>query len=189
VTLSAGLRVRENVLGLKTSRTSSIEIAGDLTKMKEHIAELLDRKGYANLSEGELASLKLHGRNCEKCQNSFDAARVAMLLLRSQTAAEFSPSPYFAAKVMASLRERRATVSVIDAFRRWWQASAAVVAIMLVTLASVIGLTILAPSAGAEQASSFNLYSADTVILNQRSARDVTTEQALQVIYEDGDNK
>jgi len=87
--------------------------------------------------------------------------------------------------VINALRERANLRKPIAALRRWWQASAALVSLMLITIAGLIALTALAPSSSSQaEISSFNLYSTDAVILNQNMTRDLTTEQIFEVIYD-----
>jgi predicted anti-sigma-YlaC factor YlaD len=152
-----------------------------------HITKILDRTAFAKLSKHDLAIINAHANHCAGCRQAFEAARVSSVLLKTSSAENAPvPSPFFQAKVLNALREKQNIVKSINAFGRWWQASAVSVLFMLVTLGVLVGLTIFAPShledtqAGK---SNFNLYSTDRVIFNQKPPREMTNEQVLQVIY------
>ncbi len=154
-----------------------------------HITEILDRAAFADLSKEDLTIVHLHAKDCVKCRQAFEAAQISSALLKTQTALEPpAPSAFFQAKVINALRERQNLRKPIAAFKRWWQASAAPVFLMLITLACLIAVTALAPASDVDQAqagaSNFNLYSADMVILDQKPPRDLTTEQVFEVLYE-----
>jgi predicted anti-sigma-YlaC factor YlaD len=156
----------------------------------KHITETLDQTTFAELSKDELAAINEHNADCPSCRQSFEAARISSILLKVQSANvdEIAPSPFFQAKVMNALREKQNLRNPIEAFRRWWQASAVPVFMMVLTVAVLISLTVMAPQSNASDStaelSSFNLYSTDAVILNQNAPRDLTNEQVFQVIYE-----
>ena len=164
----------------------------------KHITKILDRIAFAELSERDKKTVSAHVSNCADCQRAFEAARLSSVLLKANALAEtpVTPSPFFQAKVMNAWRERQMKLPPhpIEAFRRWWQASAAPIFLMLVTVMILISLTVLAPQSSAEDSveiSSFNPYSADAVILNQNEPRDLTNEQVFQLIYDSsgGDSK
>ena len=156
----------------------------------KHITEILDRSTFGELSQQEQAVIALHTEDCFPCRKAFEAARLSAVLLKANStsaAAAPVPTPFFQAKVMNAWHERQQTVRrPIAAFRRWWQASAAPIFLMLVTVAVLISLTVFAPQSSADdsvEVSSFNLYSTESVILNQKPSRDLTTEQVFQVVY------
>ena len=155
----------------------------------KHITEILNQTAFAELSPDELAAIDRHNAGCPPCAKSFEAARVSSMLLqvRAAEARSVEPSPFFQAKVLNALREKQNLRTPIRAFRRWWQASAVPVFMMLLTAAIFISLTVMAPQSNANDStaelSNFNLYSTDAVILNQKAPRDLTTEQVFQVIY------
>jgi hypothetical protein len=150
-----------------------------------HILEILDRAGFAELSEDELETVRAHSIECPNCRQAFDAARVSSVLLNVRAAAPaIEPSAFFQSKVLNALREKQNLRKPIETFRRWWQASYALVCSMLFIVITLAFLTMIAPRASTEQAvSNYNLYSTDSVILNQNPPRNLTTEQALEVIY------
>lgn len=150
----------------------------------KHITDILDSRPFAELGEDVKDVILTHTPNCVPCRREYEAARVGSALLKIET--EVSVPPFFQAKVMKAWREKQAVaVRSIAAFSRWWQASAALVAVMVTMVFGLIALTLLAPSADTEQADNptFNLYSADTVILPQNQPRDLTTDQVFQTIY------
>lgn len=154
----------------------------------EHITEILDRATFAELSEQDKSVVSAHVKDCSSCRQTFEAARVSAILLKSDNmAASIAPSPYFQARVMNAWRERQIPRRPIEAFRRWWQASAAPVFVMLTIMVALVSLTFIAPPAGGDDSqaeiSSFNLYTTDAVIMDQNPPRDLTTEQVFQVVY------
>lgn len=153
----------------------------------QHITNILDDTGFAGLNEKERAVVLTHVKDCSGCRQAFEAARLSAILLKSDNAkTEISPSPFFQAKLMNAWRERQIPRRPVEAFRRWWQASALPVSVMLVTMAIMILLTVVAPKANndtSQEISSFNLYTTDGVIMNQNQPRDLTNEQIFQVIY------
>jgi predicted anti-sigma-YlaC factor YlaD len=150
-----------------------------------HILEILDQTRFAELSSEELKNVQTHSADCSDCRQAFEAARVSASLLDIRAhVAPPEPSAFFQSKVLNAIREKQNLRKPIAAFRRWWQASYALVCSMLFIVITLGALTILAPKSNADQAvSNYNLYSTDSVILNQNPPRNITTEQALEVIY------
>ena len=151
-----------------------------------HILEILDGKKFAELGGDELKTIQAHAAGCADCRQAFEAARVSAVLLtaRAEIPAP-QPSVFFQSKVLHALqREKQSLRKPIAAFWRWWQASYPLVCSMLFIVITLALLTVLAPKSNADQAvSTYNLYSTDSVILNQNMPRSITTEQALEVIY------
>ncbi len=151
----------------------------------KHILEILDRQRFSELSENELRSIEIHSAECADCRQAFEAARISAVLLnvRAEIPAAL-PSPFFEAKILNAIREKQNVRKPIAAFWRWWQASYPLVCSMLFIVLTLGALTFFAPNSKSEEAvSTYNLYSADAVILNQKPPRNLTTEQALEVIY------
>ena len=151
----------------------------------KHILEILDDKNFAELDGGELKTVQSHAAVCQDCRQALEAARISAALLTARAAVPApEPSAFFQAKVMQAIREKQNLRKPIAAFRRWWQASYALVCSMMFFVITLALLTILAPKPeSAQAASTYNLYSTDSVILNQNPPRSITTEQALEVIY------
>lgn len=157
--------------------------------MKEkHILEILDNKSFAELGKDELKNLQIHSAECADCNRAFEAARISSVLLGVRAESRsIAPSPFFQAKVMNAIQlESQNLRNPIAALRRWWQASYPLVCSMLLVVIGFITLTFLAPTSNADDAqavTNYNLYTTESVILNQRSPRNLTDEQALEVIY------
>lgn len=156
-----------------------------------HITQIIDEAGFANLSPEDLIVIDAHTAKCSECRAAFRAAKISTVLLRAQTSENApAPSAFFQTKVLNALREKQNSINALNAFRRWWQASATLIGLMLMLVASLAAVTFLAPSsdtflgAAEPQAgmSDFNLYSTDAIIFNQKLAADLTTEQVFQVL-------
>ncbi len=155
-----------------------------------HITEILDRAAFVELSEGDLATIEAHTADCRQCRKSFEAAKFSGRLLsaRAASVAHAAPSPFFQAKVLNAFRQRQNLRSPIAAFRRWWQASAMPVFLMLITVGVLISLTLFAPQSISDDSeieiSSFNPDSSDAVMFDRNQPRDLTNEQVFQAIYD-----
>lgn len=151
----------------------------------QHILEILDGLRFTELSENELGTIQIHSAACSDCRRAFETARISSVLLNVR--AEMPPAaapPFFETKILQLIRENQNLPNPLAAFRRWWQASYPLVCSMLVIVFVFIALTFLAPKSETDGAvSTYNLYSTDSVILNQRAPRNLTEEQALEVIY------
>lgn len=153
-----------------------------------HITKIIDQNNFANLSAKDLVIINAHIVTCRGCEQAFQAAHLSLILLRAQSNDNAPvPSPFFQARVLNALREKQNSIKAIGAFRRWWQASALMVGLMLMMVAGLAAITLRAslsnnfetPQAGI---SNFNLYSTDTVIFNQKLAPELTTEQVFQIL-------
>ena len=161
----------------------------------EHIISLIESTSLANLSENELALIRVHAKECATCLQAFEAAQVALLLLKEhaavQSASDLGPSPFFHTRVLAALRERQA-VNDTWAFPRLWRAAGALASSMVATVAALAFLTFVIPDtqvATISQAGpNANSYSAEEVILDQAQSDEVSDSQLLTTIY-DGDEE
>ena len=155
----------------------------------KHILDILDNSQFADLGPEELALIETHSADCAECRLAYASARVSstMFSARAVENARLEPTPFFQAKVMNAIREKGSIRKQAAAFRRWWQASYAMVSGMLVIVFVLMGLVIFAPNSGetteTQAVVPSNLFPTDAVILNQRNSRDLTTEQVFQVIY------
>ena len=151
----------------------------------KHILEILDRQRFSELSKSELRTIQIHSAECSDCRQEFKAAQISAALLNARAEMPAAaPPPFFEAKILNAIREKQNLRNPIAAFWRWWQASYPLVCLMLFIVLTLGGLTIFGPNSKTEEAvSTYNLYSADAVILNQKPPRNLTTEQALEVIY------
>lgn len=150
-----------------------------------HILEILDDQRFADLDGAALENARAHAAECADCRPAFEAARVSAALLDARAEAPaVEPSAFFQTKVLAAIREKQNLRKPIAAFWRWWQASYPLVGSMLFIVVTLAVLILLAPPSKTEPpVATYNLYSTDSVILNQKPPRSITTEQALEVIY------
>lgn len=150
-----------------------------------HIIEILDAARFAELGTDELKTVQNHCAECSNCRQAFDAAQISAVLLNVQASREtVQPSAFFQTKVLNALREKQAIRKPLAAFGRWWQAAYPLVCSMLLIVITLGALTFLAPKSNADEAvSTYNLYSTDAVILNQKPSPNLTTGQTLEVIY------
>lgn len=116
----------------------------------EHVKGLLDAAPLAQLGEAELAAVRAHAARCAECLRAYEAARASSLLLKERAAAEVEMPPFFQTRVLAALRERRATEEA-PALSRLWRAAGALVSSMAVTVAALVALTFTVPAASVTQ--------------------------------------
>ena len=150
----------------------------------EHILNILDD----DLNAADSARVQAHAAHCASCRQAVNAARISSALFRAPSAEAFEPSPFFQTKVLNALREKQTLRKPIAAFWRWWQASAAMVALMVMVVLSLIGLTLFAPSTNANEAqadgaANENPYSTEAVVMHRKMRSNLTTEQTLEIIY------
>jgi len=151
----------------------------------KHITEILDAKAFGELGADELETVRAHAADCASCHRAVEAAQLSSILLTAHAEIPATqPSAFFQSKVLNAIREKQNIRRPVAAFWRWWQASYPLVCSMVLVVLTFGALTAFAPKAETEEAiSSYNLYSTDSVILNQKPPRNLTTEQALEVIY------
>ena len=156
----------------------------------KHITQILESTPLADLSEAELATVRMHAAHCAACKHAYDAAHVSAALLRARAAEAFEPSPFFQTRVLAALRERP-SAQPTSVFVRMWKASGALVASMAATVATLAVLTFLSPGVppavtSQEYATTSSSYSADEVLLNRNELTNdrMTDEQVLTTLYE-----
>ena len=150
-----------------------------------HIIELLDNASIASLSESELSEVRAHVQECVSCRSAYEAAQLSTVVLRKRVQATIEPSPFFATRVMAAVREQQAAESV-PAFLRLWKSARAVVSSMTVTTAALAALSFVMPApatSATDQTASID--SAESVILGQGGDDQMSYEQVLSTIYDD----
>ncbi len=155
----------------------------------EHIIDILESDALANLSERELARVRAHAAKCSECRRAFDAARVASLLIKERAAeSHFAPSPFFQTRVLAALRERRASEDA-PAWRRLWRATGALVYSMAAVVVMLTGLTLVAPQSTTEISDASEPFSTEAVLLEQAelSEDDANFDDVFSTVYEAGD--
>lgn len=150
----------------------------------EHILDILDD----GLSAENAALIEAHTVNCENCRQAVQASKISAAMFQRASNEVFQPSPFFQAKVLNALRENQTLQKPVAAFWRWWQASAAMVALMVMTVFSLIALTVFAPSASAGETqtgvANDNPFSTESVLIQPKTRPDLTTEQTFELIYE-----
>ena len=153
---------------------------------QRHITEILDRFDFGSIPAAESNEIVEHIAVCVDCRRSFRAAELASRLVVSAAVESPVPTAFFQAKVLNAWREKQNMPKPIAAFRRWWQATAAPVSIMVLTVIGLVGISIFAPVSGADdsQARQSNdyLYTTEAVIMNQKPSPDLTTEQVFRVL-------
>lgn len=159
----------------------------------EHILDILDEKAFGELDENEKRSIKDHTVRCRSCLQAYKAAQMSSVLLKTNVAQVFEPSPFFQTRVMANLREKQASINPFLAFGKMWKASRSLLAMMTTIVAVLIALTIFTSKfnkVSSASVSAYDSYSPDVVILNERvSAKEPTNEQIFQIIYESDSEK
>ena len=154
--------------------------------MKEnHIIDLIENRSFASLTESERTLIQTHSANCSSCARAYEATKVASSLLRERVAEMVEPSPFFHTRVMAALREKQ---NEVPAFKRLWQTAGALVSSMTATVALLAVLSFVIPgtqTSATAQASEWNGYSAEEVILNQNDVQDeqASDAQVLTNLY------
>jgi anti-sigma factor RsiW len=155
----------------------------------KHITKILDEIGFKNLTGAQRTEIRHHVEACGKCRAAFEAAQFSSALLQNRSAETFEPSPFFETKVLAALREKQMLANPIAAFWRWWRASSVVVFPILLVVITLMALTVFAPQQPV-QATIADDFSADTVIFpSGDSNNELTTAQALQILYDQNDSK
>lgn len=154
----------------------------------EHISDILDEKPFADLSAKDFEIIDAHVFDCADCRRRYSAAKISSALLCANARETFAPPPFFAARVLANLREKQTSVNPLAAVGRMWNASKALVAAMTAAVALLIMLTVFAPDikqvSAASDADAFNSYSTEMVILNEKiPTKEPTSEQIFQIVY------
>lgn len=154
----------------------------------KHILDILDQKAFADLSGDDLKVIDAHASTCAGCRRHFAAAKIASVLLRSKAGEIFAPSPFFAARVTANIRDKQLAVNPLAALGKMWKASKTVIGAMTAAVFALIMLTIFAPDinqvTNAANNDVFNNYSTEMVILDEKiQTKEPTNEQIFQIVY------
>lgn len=155
----------------------------------KHIINLIEQTPLASLSESDLVAIRAHVTDCADCRRGYEAAQVAVLLIKERAAEAFAPSPFFHTRVLATLRERQAA-NESWAWSRMWRAGGALASSMVATVAALVVLTFVVPGTQStvvpgDMTSTLNAYSAEEVILNQSElpAEQTSDGQILKTLY------
>src|SRR2546421_3556041 len=106
----------------------------------KHIISLIEQTPPASLSESDLIAIRAHVAECADCRRGYEAAQVAVLLIKERAAEAFAPSPFFHTRVLGTLRERQAA-NESWVWSRMWRAGGALASSMVATVAALGGLT------------------------------------------------
>ncbi len=155
----------------------------------KHIISLIEQTPPASLSESDLIAIRAHVTGCADCRRAYEAAQVAVLLIKERAAEAFAPSPFFHTRVLATLRERQAA-NESWAWSRMWRAGGALASSMVATVAALVVLTFVvsgtqSTAVPGNMTSTLNAYSAEEVILNQSElpAEQTSDGQILKTLY------
>jgi predicted anti-sigma-YlaC factor YlaD len=153
----------------------------------EHIRRMLDEAPLSSLSGGELEVVRAHAEGCAECRGAFEAARAASLLTKARAAETFEPSPFFQTRVLAQLRERRASEEGWT-LARLWKSAGLLVSSMAATVAALAVFTFVAPQQATAQEPA-GPYTAESVILGESDAEgaQMSYGQVFTELYESDD--
>lgn len=159
----------------------------------EHIKRLLDEAPLSALGRAELAAVSAHVEACDECRRAFDAARVSSEMLRARAGEAFEPPPFFQTRVLAALRERRATEEGWT-LARLWKSAGLLVSSMAATVAALAVFTFVTPeqTTALEVADGGAPYTAESLIFDEGGAaadEQMSYGQVLTTLYgseEDG---
>lgn len=147
-----------------------------------HIIELLEGERLTALSDAALAEVRAHVEQCTECSRAYTTALVSDSLLCARAEATIEPSPFFATRVMAALRERAEPAPL-----RWmWSSARALVSTMVLLVAILIGVTIIGGSDTSEASTDLNIYSTEAVVFDEDYLADdgVALEAVIATVYE-----
>ena len=145
-----------------------------------HIIDMLDNAPFAELTEMQLTSVRAHVETCPSCAQSYHAAVLTSSVVHARAAVEIEPSPFFATKVLALIREQQAD-SVPSMLRLWRSARYLVSSMALGTaVLAVLSFVVPGPAVGSSEPA-VTAYSAESVILGDE--QELSYEQVLSTIY------
>jgi len=162
-----------------------------------HIIKMLDETPFGGLRDSDIARCESHIAACEQCKAAYEAARLASSLIQARTSETVNAGPFFKARVLAAIRERRLAPEE-PVLLRMWRAAGAMVSTMVLLLAVLTGITIFTQNPDSQwqtaiAAASENLYSPEYVVLERgdRDDDELANDQVLGTMYdlEDGDGQ
>jgi len=149
---------------------------------ENHIIDILDGTPVGQLDDKQLRVVRGHVEDCPSCARAYDAAVLVSNVVHARTAITIEPSPFFATRVLAAVREQRA--NSVPVMVRLWRSASFLVSSMAVTTAALAVMSIVVPGPGSTETTTMSPYSAEAVILNDEEDQ-LTYEQVLSTIYED----
>ena len=156
---------------------------------QNHIINLLESVSFASLSENDHREIRVHTTSCDGCARAYKAAMVSTSLLKEGAGEVFEPSPFFQTRVLAAIREQQGEARGI---MRLWRAAGALASSLAATVALLAVLSVLVPSTQTSaEASAFNRYSAEEVILDQSENMhdQVSDAEVLSALYQSDDDE
>ncbi|MDQ4122437.1 MAG: hypothetical protein M3209_13440 [Acidobacteriota bacterium] len=155
----------------------------------KHITTILDETPFKDLTAAQIGEINAHSETCSSCRTAFQAARLSSVLLQNRTTEVFEPSPFFESKILAALREKQIVAKPIAAFWGWWKASSMVIFPILLVVITLMALTIFAPQQQIQATIADDLAPEQIIFQGNDFNRELTTSQALQIIYEQNNSK
>src|SRR5262245_61290546 len=116
-----------------------------------HIIDILDNVPIAEWSESQRASVRSHVDTCSSCAHSYDAAVLASNVIHARASAEIEPSPFFATKFLALIREQQ--TDNVPVMLRLWRSASILVSSMAITTAAlaVLSFVVQGPTAASSE--------------------------------------
>jgi hypothetical protein len=156
---------------------------------QNHIINLLESVPFASLSESDHREIRVHTTSCDGCARAYKAAVVSTSLLKEGAGEVFEPSPFFQTRVLAAIREQQ---SEVRGLARLWRAAGALASSLAATVALLAVLSFMVPSTQTNaDASAFNRYSAEEVILDQTEIAQgqVSDAEVLSALYQSDEDE
>ncbi len=154
--------------------------------LDSHIVRMLGERTASAFSEEEITVIEAHVADCPDCLRAYEAARISETLIRARAAQTIAPSPFFKTRVMAAIRERQLSPE-LPAIVRMWKAASALVSMLAIFVAVLIGVTFYSNSSDTQPESivSESIYSLEYVEFEQAETGDdgVAYDQVLGTIY------
>lgn len=150
---------------------------------QNHIINLLESVPFASLSESDHREMRVHTTSCDDCARAYKAAVVSTSLLKEGAGEVFEPSPFFQTRVLAAIREQQ---SEVRGLARLWRIAGALASSLAATVALLAVLSVMVPSTQTNaEATAFNRYSAEEVILDQTEIAQgqVSDAEVLSALY------
>jgi anti-sigma factor RsiW len=160
----------------------------------KHITELLDSQKASKLSADERSFIDAHVAGCAECRDAFRQAVAADALLQARMAQAVEPSPFFATRVMAAVREKLQEPDPFSFSSLWRTARGLVTGMAAVVL--VLGGLSIADLSGSQNGVPTNYVAsadpAEQVLFQndyQNVSYDPTNAQVTQAVFgpEDSD--
>jgi hypothetical protein len=151
----------------------------------EHITHLLDQSGAPGLRLQERDRIEAHTSSCAECRKTYFAACVAERLIKARAGETIPPSPFFAGRVMAVLRERNAQRT--PPLQAIWSQLRSLLASIIAVVAVLLVLTIYTGVRAVTVSDSLaedDVYSAEWTLVDGDDVwRDASESQVLTTLY------